>query len=196
MPYSKNKKIILASTSPRRKELIGKLGLSFEVEASDYEEDMSLKMSPSKLAMFLSKGKAMSVAKNHKTGIVIGADTFVVLGNKILGKPKSTQQAKVMLRDLSGKRVDIMTGFTIIDVVSGKKISRVNTVKVYIDKLSDGAIKNYIASGEPMDKAGAFAIQGLGSVIIKRIEGDFTGAMGLPLFALVRELKKFGVKVL
>lgn len=191
-----NKKIILASTSPRRRELFAKLRLPFAIEASDYEEDMSLKMPPTKLAKFLSLGKADAVAKKHKDGIVIGADTFVAFNNHLLGKPKSKAEAKLMLQKLSGKRVDILTGLTIIDIRSGKKVSVTDIVKVFIRKLSESEIDNYIASGEPMDKAGAFAIQELGAVIIKKIEGDFQSAMGLPLFILAKELKKFGIEVL
>lgn len=190
------KKIILASTSPRRKELFGRLGLPFIIEAPDYEEDMTLKMPPIKLVKFLSGGKAMSVAKKHKSGVVIGADTFVVFRNSLLGKPKSKLEAKEMLQKLSGKRVDILTGLTIIDIGADKKISFTDITKVYIKKLSETEINNYIKSGEPMDKAGAFAIQGLGAVIIKRIEGDFMGAMGLPLFILAKELKKLNINVL
>jgi len=192
----KNIKIILASTSPRRKELFSKLRLPFTIEASDYEEDMTLKMSPLKLAKTLSYGKALAVAKKHKSGIVVGADTFVVFGNHLLGKPKSEIEAAKMLRKLSGKRVDILTGLTIIDVASGKRVSTTDITKVYIKKLNKQEIDNYIASGEPMGKAGAFAIQGLGAVIIKKIEGDFMGAMGLPLFILAKELKRLGIKVL
>lgn len=196
MKKLKNKKIILASTSPRRRELFGKLRLLFTVEASDYEEDMTLKMPPLKLAKTLSYGKALAVAKKHQSGIVIGADTFVVFGNQLLGKPKSALEAKKMLEKLSGKRVDILTGLTIIDVASGKRVNTTDITKVYLKKLSKREINNYIASGEPLDKAGAFAIQGLGAVIIKKIEGDFMGAMGLPLFIVAKELKKLGVDVL
>ena len=196
MSKIKNKKIILASTSPRRKELFTKLGLPFEIESSDYEEDMTLKIPPIKLAKVLSYGKAAAVAKKHKEGIVIGADTFVALKNHLLGKPKDKAEAKIMLKKLSGKRVDILTGLTIINISTGKKVSLTDIVKVYIRKLSESEIDNYIASGEPLDKAGAFAIQGLGAVIIKRIEGDFQSAMGLPLFILAKELKKMGINVL
>jgi septum formation protein len=190
------KKIILASTSPRRKELFSKLGLPFKVEASDYEENMSLKMSPAKLAVFLSRGKALAVAKKHQAGIVIGADTFVVRGQRLLGKPENKIMAARMLRSISDKRVDILTGFTIIDITSGRKVSGTDRTKVYIKKLNPREIKNYIASAEPLDKAGAFAIQDLGAVIIKRIEGNFTGALGLPLYAIAQGLKKLGVNVL
>jgi len=189
-------KIILASSSPRRKELFEKLRLPFTIEASDYEEDMTLKIPPLKLAKTLSCGKALAVARKHQSGIVIGADTFVVFDNHLLGKPKSEAEAVKMLTKLSGKRVDILTGLTIINIASGKKVSITDITKVYIKKLSKQEIDNYDMSGEPMDKAGAFAIQGLGAVIIKKIEGDFMGAMGLPLFALAKELKKLGIDVL
>jgi septum formation protein len=196
MSKIKPKKIILASASPRRKELFGKLGLPFTVEATDYEEDMTLKIPPLKLARILSSGKAMAVAKKHRSGVVIGADTFIVHDNRLLGKPKDEREARKMLRKLSGQRVDILTGLTIINIASGKKVSLTDITKVYIKKLSPKEITSYIKSGEPMGKAGAFAIQGLGAVIIKRIEGDFMGAMGLPLYILAKELKKMGINVL
>lgn len=190
------KKIILASTSPRRKELFEKLRLPFTIEASDYEEDMTLKMRPLNLARTLSRGKALAVAKKHKEGVVIGADTFVIFHNHLLGKPNSKVEAKQMLKKISGKRVDVLTGLALIDISSGKKISTTDITKVFIRRLSEQEIDNYIASGEPMDKAGAFAIQGLGAVIIRKIEGDFLGSMGLPLYILAKELKKMGVNVL
>jgi septum formation protein len=196
MKPSRYKKIILASTSPRRQELFARLNLPFTVESSDYEEDMSLAMSPQKLAITLSAGKAAAVAKKHRQGLVIGADTFVVFNNQLLGKPTDKNEAKIMLKKLSGRRVDILTGLTIIDAASRRKISTAAVTKVYLRKMSESEIDNYIASGEPLDKAGAFAIQGLGAVIIKDVQGDFMGAMGLPLFILARELKKFGVNVL
>lgn len=193
---AKNVNIILASTSPRRREVLSKIGLPFSVEASDYEEDMTLPLSPKRLAVFLSRGKAEAVAKKHKAGLVIGADTFVVLGSTLLGKPRNRAEAARMLRRLSGQRVDLLTGYTIIDAASERRLSGTDTTTVYIKKLTPGEITNYIASGEPLDKAGAFAIQGLGAVIIRRIEGDFMGALGLPLYAISRKLKKFGIKIL
>ena len=188
--------IILASASPRRKELFAKLGIPFTVEASEYEEDMSLKLTPRKLALVLSHGKAAAVAKKHDEGIVIGADTFVVLKNHLLGKPKNEDEAKKMLQRQSGKSLDIITGFTIIDAASGKMVQKTVVTTVCIKRLTSHEIDAYVASGEPMDKAGAFAIQGIGSVLIKHIEGDFLGAMGLPLYDLANTLKKFGVQVL
>lgn len=196
MAKYKTKKIVLASSSPRRREVLGKLGLHFEIDTGEYEEDMTLKMPPRRLAIFLSKGKALSVAKHHKNSLVIGADSFVVVDNEIFGKPKSVKEAAAMLKNISGKKVIVLTAFTIIDTSSGKHVSKTDETNVFIKKLSSSEIKNYIATGEPMDKAGAFAIQGLGAIFIKRIEGDFFGVLGLPLFVLAQELKKFGIKIL
>jgi len=126
------KKIILASTSPRRKELFAKLRLPFEIQASEYEEDMTLPMPPLELVEFLSLGKAQSAAEKNPNAIVIAADTFVVFENKFLGKPKSENEAKEILRMPSGKENDIVTGVTIIDTETGKQISFHDTSKVFI----------------------------------------------------------------
>lgn len=189
-------KIILASTSPRRKEIFAKTGLKFSVVPSHYKEDMNSKRKPGELAKFLSRGKAENVAKKFKNGIVIGADTFVALKNELLGKPKNRAEAVRMLKKVSGKPVSIITGYTIIDTASGKRESRAVETKLYIKKLSSQEIRNYIKTKEPLDKAGAFAIQGIGAVLIERIEGDFLGAMGLPLYDLSKSLIKFGIHIL
>jgi len=189
-------KIILASTSPRRKELLRQIGLEFEIVASDYEENMSLAMKPKVLVKYLSNGKAMSVARNYHEGFIIAADTFVVLKDKLLGKPRTAIEARKMLQQVSGRQVSILTGLTVYDVKKKKKISRVVEAKIFIKKLSDSEIKNYIKTGEPLDKAGAFAVQGVGAVLIKRIEGDYSGIVGLPLFELAEILRRFGVGIL
>jgi len=190
------KKIILASTSPRRTELLGKLGLKFTVVASDYEEDMSLKLKPVELAKYLSKGKAEAVKDKYKNHLIIAADSFVALKDELLGKPKNEKEAVLMLKKISDKMVYVITGYTILDSKTGKKISKACVSKVFIKKLTETEIKNYVKTKEPLDKAGAFAIQGIGSIIIKKFEGDFLGAMGLPLFDLAESLKKFNVKIL
>ena len=190
------KQIILASTSPRRKEILALLGLKFKVVASDYKENMTLKMPPLKLAKFLSKGKAQALVKKFPNHLIIGADTFVVQNNKLLGKPKSKAEAKKMLTQISNKKLTIITGFTIIDTENNKSISKAVETKVYIKKLTSKEIENYIKTKEPLDKAGAFAIQGIGSVLIKKIEGDFFSAVGIPLFSLAQELKKNGIEIL
>ena len=189
-------KIILASTSPRRKEILAKTGLKFSIEPSDYEEDMTLSLPPLSLAKTLAEEKAKAVAKKYQEGIIIGADTIVALGDKVLGKPKSKAEAKEMLRLLSGQTNAVITGFAIIDASTGKMVSDAISTDDSITQLSDETIDAYVESGEPLDKAGAYAIQGLGAVIVEKIDGDFFTVMGLPLFRVVQELKKFGINVL
>ena len=190
------KKIILASTSLRRQEILSKTGLHFEIVASDYEENLNLKLKPLALAKFLSKGKAETVAQQYHDHLIIGADSFVVLGEKILGKPKNAAQAKEMLDLISGEALSVITGFTIIDSKTGKQISKAVKTKVYIKKLTNKEIDNYIKTKEPLDKAGAFGIQGMGAMIVRKINGDFFSAMGLPLFDLVKVLKEFEVDII
>jgi septum formation protein len=187
------RKIILASTSPRRQDILERVGLKFVVEPSDYEEDMSLKMPPRELAKFLSRGKAEAVAKKHKDAIVIGADTFVVLGKELMGKAHTPAQAKSMLRKLSGKKHCVLTGLTIIDTKKKKSISRVSESFVYFKKLSTKEIDAYVGSGEAFGKAAAYAIQGRAAAFIRKTEGDFWGIVGLPVYELVWILKRLGV---
>jgi septum formation protein len=189
------KKIILASTSPRRIELLSNLNLEFTAEGSNYKEDMQKKLSPVRLAKYLAIGKAQAVANNHTDGIVIGADTFVVLGNELLGKPKDKKEASRMLRKISGKNVSVVTGFAIVDAKTARKYSGHSTAKVFIKKLTTKEILWYVGTGEPLDKAGAFAVQGYGAVLITKMEGDFFSIVGLPVYQLVQSLKKFGITV-
>lgn len=190
------KKIILASTSPRRKEILLKTRLPFEIQGSDYEEDMSLKMSPEELSEHLSFGKAKSVANKNDNAIIIAADTFVVFNEKVLGKPKTETLAKEMLTLLNGKENNIITGVTIIDTSTNKSISFHQITKVFMKNLSKETIEAYIKTGEPLDKAGGYSMQDCGAILVDRIEGDFFNAMGLPLRRLAEELEKFGVKIL
>jgi septum formation protein len=190
------RKIILASASPRRKEILKITGLKFTVCVSDYKEDLGLELEPRKLARFLSLKKAEAVALKYHDSIIIAADTFIVLNNKLLGKPLNEQEAEKMLKMLSGKSHSVITGFSIIDTGSNKKLSRSVETKVYFNKLGIDEIRAYVKSGEPLDKAGAYAIQGLGGIFIKKIEGDYFNVVGLPLCTLTECLKKFGVYVL
>ena len=192
------KPIVLASTSPRRKEILSIPGTPFTVTASDYEEDMSLNMKPFDLAKYLSDGKASAIIKKYPNHIIIGADTFVAINDELLGKPKTIEKSVEMLHKINGKIVSVITGFTIIDTETNTKSSQAIETKVYINNLSDEEINNYANSKEPLDKAGAFAIQGLGALIVQKIEGDYFNVMGLPLFAVCvsQELKKFGITLL
>jgi septum formation protein len=193
MKYMKT--IILASASPRRKELLAKIGLKFEVEPSDYEEEIHSELEPHELVRQISIKKAESVAVRHKDAIIIAADTIGVIGNKVLGKPHTENEACKMLKEISGKPHSVITGFTVLNAATNKIISRTVNTKVYIKKLTEQEIDAYVKTGEPLDKAGAYAIQGLGAMIVEKIEGDYYNVMGLPLNALTEALKEFGISV-
>jgi len=190
------KKIILASASPRRKQLLEQIGLKFEIDPSNYEEDMTLKMKPSKLAEFLSLGKAKDVAARHKDSIIISADTIVAVDDEVFGKPKTSEKAKYMLQKLSGRAHSVITGFTIIDTKTNKQLSKSVETKVYFKDISDKEMGTYISTGEPLDKGGSYAIQGLAALFVEKVDGDFFNIVGLPIFELVHELKNFGINVL
>jgi septum formation protein len=190
------RKIVLASASPRRREILKMTGLKFSVEAGDYEEDMDLALRPRRLARFLSSEKARAIAVKYTDALVIAADTFIVFRDSLLGKPHTSEEARRMLELLNGRAHSVITGFTVIDTSTKKKVSRSVETRVYFRKLTAKEISSYIRTGEPLDKAGAYAIQGTGAMLVKKIEGDYFNVMGLPLCSLTEALKKFGVYVL
>jgi len=190
------KTVILASASPRRKELLEKIGLVFEVEPSNCEENIDSRLGPHELAREISLKKAGAVAGRHKDAIVIAADTFIVFGGRILGKPLTENEARKILETINGGSHSVITGFSIIDTTDNRTVTGSVETKVYIRKLTPAEIDAYVSSGEPMDKAGAYAIQGLGAVIVERIEGDYFNVIGLPLSALTEALKEFGINIL
>lgn len=192
----KKKPIILASASPRRRELLALVGLKFIVDAGEYEEDMNTDLSPPELARFLSRKKAEDVAGRHKNAIIIAADTFIVFQGALMVKPRDEEEARAMLKKLNGKTHSVITGYTIIDTESRRRLSRVIETRVSFKRLTMQEIDAYVRSKEPLDKAGAYAIQGLGSVIVRKIEGDYFNVIGLPLSSLADSLKRFGVPVL
>ena len=183
------KKIILSSKSPRRLELLRMLGLNVETASPDIDESAVEADSPSHLAEKLAKTKAEKVYRDlHPEGCpVVAADTLVEIGGKILGKPRSVAEAGEMLRMLSGKLHYVHTGLAVI--YSGTFASAVETATVHFRELSDDEIESYIMSGEPMDKAGAYGIQGRAGAFVDRIEGDFFSIVGLPLCRLVTLLR-------
>ena len=190
------RRIILASASPRRRELLSLTGLPFTVDPGDYEENLTPSASPRSLARRLSLGKAEAVSRRHGDALIIAADTFIVFRGHLLGKPHTPEEAARMLRLLSGKSHYVITGFTILDTASGRRRSRSVETKVRFRRLSPSEIHAYVRTGEPLDKAGAYAIQGIGSLLVQEIEGDYFNVIGLPLSALVQTLKEFGVFVL
>ena len=189
------RKIIIASASPRRKELARAMGLDFTVEPSSYEEDMGLKMRPGKLVMTLAYGKAVDVAKRHKDEIVIGADTVVAFRGKVLGKPKSQEEAYKMLKMLSGKMNVVYSGYAIIDCRTKKVYKGFDATKVYFKKLSDKEMWKYIKTGHAMDKAGAYGMQDLASIFIKKIDGCYFNVLGLPIPKIYGDFQKMGVDI-
>ncbi|MFZ2188173.1 MAG: Maf family protein [Candidatus Moraniibacteriota bacterium] len=190
------RRIVLASKSERRKMLLGQIKLDFEIRESEYEEDMYAMSDPYELAKFLALGKAQDVAKHYEDAIIIGADTFVFSGGKFIGKPKDVMDARRILTEFSGKTHEIVTGLAIIDTKSKTIITDYDEAKVTFRKLSPEEIEDYIATGEPMDKAGAYGLMHRGAVLIEKVEGDFYSVVGLPLNKLHLGLKKIGVDTL
>jgi septum formation protein len=165
------------------------------MEPSDIEEDTDSGLEPHELVRQISLKKAKTVAAKYKNAIIIAADTIGVIGNKILGKPHTLNKAAEMLNEISGRPHLVITGLTVLDTVTNKSVSRTVETVVFIKKLNKHEISAYVKTGEPLDKAGAYAIQGMGAIIVERIEGDFYNVMGLPLQALTEILQEFGVDV-
>ena len=184
-----NFRLILASGSPRRRELLTQMGYSFEIIVPDVDEDVSGHARD--VVGILSRRKAEAVAREQDHGIVIASDTLVSLNGQALGKPHDAQDAHRMLRLLSGKTHEVFTGVTIIDAASGKRETQVVRTGVIFRDLSDEEIAAYIATGEPMDKAGAYAIQGGAHGFVEGFEGSYENVIGFPVDEIREMLKHF-----
>lgn len=180
-------RLILASGSPRRRELLGLFGHPFTVHPADIDETMDPAKKPFDEVARLSREKAMAVPR-EEGDVVIAADTVVVCDDKILGKPKSEEEAKEMLRLLSGRAHQVMTGCTVLYDGGAETVTEVT--QVHFRPLSQGEIDRYVATKEPMDKAGAYGIQGGGALFCEGIQGDYYNVMGLPVCRLGEILKK------
>ena len=187
-------KIILASASPRRRELLTMVRLPFDVIVSDCDENISYD-GPEDMVRKLSLRKAENVAEklreDTKTHLVIGSDTIVYFQNVILGKPKDEEDAFRMLKELSGHTHVVYTGVTVIDTATGRTESFCEATKVEFYPVTDEEIQAYIGTGDPMDKAGSYGVQGLGAFLVKRIEGDYFTVVGLPVAHLLQLLRTF-----
>ncbi len=179
-----NRPLILASGSPRRKELLGRMGIRFDIDIPDVDE--SFEGSPAQMVAALSERKARAVAPRHPDAFVLAADTVVYL-DRVLGKPGTPERAQRMLRALSGKWHDVYTGMTLVDTRSGRTYQGVDHTRVHFVPMSQSEIDAYVATGEPLDKAGAYGIQGQGGMFIDRIEGSYSNVVGLPM-SMLREL--------
>lgn len=189
------KPIVLASASPRRADLLRQIGLEFDIAESGVPEDDVQEKDPARLAERLALSKARAVAATLKRGIVIGADTVVCVDGEMLGKPADEEESRQMLRLLSGRSHDVLTGVAIIEQPGLKTLCRVERTRVFFRPLSDEEIRSYITKAEVRDKAGSYGIQGMGGGLVSRIEGCYFNVVGLPLALTVEMLKEFGVKV-
>ncbi len=180
--------IILASQSPRRRELMGLLQLPFTVRTADIDETMDPSLSIREGVADLSRRKAEAIPRQGDE-IVIGADTIVVLGDRVLGKPKDPEEAVAMLRSLSGRQHQVMTGVTVLG--NGRTVSVTEVTEVTFRQLTDREIREYVDSKDPMDKAGAYGIQSGGAKFVSGISGDFYNVVGLPVCRLGQILKEF-----
>jgi septum formation protein len=186
-----DKPIILASASPRRAEILKKIGLAFTIRPSAIDETAVPALSPAECVTELARRKAKAVAAAIPEGILIGADTIVVLGKTILGKPASEAEACDMLRRLSGKTHRVFTGFAILDRPSNREATGVEMTEVTFRELAENEIAAYVRSGEAMDKAGAYGIQDTSAVFVARINGCFYNVIGFPLPRFYLALRSF-----
>ncbi|MCF6155968.1 MAG: septum formation protein Maf [Candidatus Brocadia sp.] len=185
------KRLVLASNSPRRIALLKMLGYHFDVIPHNIEECFLDNVLPAELVQNLAFLKASDVARRVDNAIIISADTIVVQEKKILGKPRDTQDARRILSLLSASEHDILSGVCIIDMPSKKKLLRIDRTHIKIKYISENEIEMYVKSGEPMDKAGAYAVQGEGKKFIEKMEGSYSNAIGLPLEIVQEMLNNF-----
>ena len=189
-------KLILASASPRRRELLTQVGVSFVIEVSDVEEVLDDTLSPELQVQSLALQKAQAVAAQHKDGLVLGADTVVVDAGSLLGKPQNTEEAAEMLRSLSSKWHQVMTAVALVDANDTKhEWMSVEITNVKFRDLTEDDIAAYVATGESMDKAGAYGIQGYGALLVERIEGCYNNVVGLPLQLVAKGLRNWGINL-
>ena len=188
-------RIILASASPRRRELLSQLGIAFEVIVPSVDETHLQDEHPPEFYARLSREKALSIAQDHPDCLVIAADTVVVIEEKILGKPQDEDQARAYLRMLRSRVHEVYTGYCLAYVSQDRITTKVVRTTVHFRDMSEEEILWYVATGEPMDKAGAYALQGHGAAFVDRIDGSHTNVIGLPLSDLFSDLKTFDIKL-
>ncbi len=185
-------KVILASGSPRRRQLLELIGIAHEVRPSNIDETMRPRETPRRHAERLAREKASAIATREPDVITIAADTIVVINRKVLGKPRDRDEARRMLSMLSGREHTVITA---VAVARGRKLrSAIEEVRVKFRRLREDEIDAYVDTGEPMDKAGAYGIQGFGATIVECVNGDYFAVMGLPLARVVMLLRDLGVK--
>jgi septum formation protein len=185
--------VILASSSPRRRELLSSLGLQFQVIPAEVQEIPAPHEAAADFAVRVAERKALAVGNEHPDAWVIGADTIVVVGDEILGKPRGRAEAQEMLQRLANSEHVVITGYALVHVGEGKTMKGAEETRVRIHALEDREIEWYLNTGEPFDKAGAYAIQGKGAFMVEWIEGSYTNVVGLPLCQLIGLFKQAGI---
>ena len=181
---------VLASSSPRRRRLLQGIGLAFEVDVSDVDEEVDVGLTPEALVQHLAQKKAAAVAARHPEALTLGADTVVVLEGDVLGKPADADEARAMLRRLGGATHRVFTGLALLHPASGRCRTAYEETRVTFGPLTEREIERYVASGSPMDKAGGYGIQDdHGALFVARIDGDYYNVVGLPLHRLYRLLR-------
>lgn len=188
-------KLILASASPRREELLKKMGLEFTVVASKINEEEYSGLSPVTMVRKLAQAKAEEVAELVENAIIIAADTVVVHNDEVIGKPADKQEAELILKRLRDSRHTVITGLAIFSTDKNNTYVEHDETDVYMRYIEDREIAGYIDTGEPLDKAGAYGIQGLGGIFVEKINGSFFTVVGLPIHKLVLMLKKLSMEV-
>jgi septum formation protein len=191
-PYDRPK-LILASKSPRRSDLLKQAGLTFSIIPSEFDESSVTMSDPESYVRTLAKSKATDISKKHPDCWVLGADTIVLIDDSILGKPGSKEEARSMLKQLSGKTHQVITGYCLCCQTTNDIIAEAVKTDVRFKTLSDAEIEWYIQTGEPFDKAGAYAIQGIGTLLVKSINGSYTNVVGLPVCEVIEFLINRGI---
>lgn len=185
-------RVVLASQSPRRRDLLAQIGIAHEVRPADVDESVRPGEAPDVYTERLAREKAAAVAAHEPDAIVVAADTTVVIDGEILGKPRDAADAEAMVRRLSGRAHEVFTGIAVRR--GARAISAVERVRVTFRVLTDVEVAGYVATGEPMDKAGAYGIQGYGATLVERIDGDYFAVMGLSLVRTVALLRELGAE--
>jgi septum formation protein len=182
----RDRRLILASASPRRRELLAQIGVTFDVEVADVDEGDDPR------ANAVDKARAVAARHRGEDALVLGADTEVVVDGSVLGKPVDDAHAREMLRHLAGRTHSVVSAYALVDCATGDEVVRAVETDVTFRPLTDDDIDAYVATGEPLDKAGAYGIQGRGAVLVERIDGDYFTVVGLPLADLTVALRRFG----
>ena len=187
--------IVLASTSPRRRELLTLLGLEFRIIPPTCEETLTPHLSPSEQTRHLARDKAQSVVDQHPEDLIIGSDTVIEIEGKLLGKPENMEEAETMLRELRGRVHQVHTGVAVIQRDNNVSIDFVETTHVWIKPFDEKTLQDYLDTAESRGKAGAYSIQGEGAQLIEKIEGDYPTIVGLPLWRTAKVLEQQGVVI-